>query len=943
MKQLKLVQFIILMCGSYAFAQVGIGTTSPNASAQLEVVSNNRGILIPQLALTSTTDTSTITNGNIESLLVYNTNNTDGLITGYYYWSNSKWNRLATSENGTSITVDDNLTSTSTINALSAKQGKVLKDLVDLNTAKTGITTSQTNAISDNTAKTGITIAQAADIAANKTGITTNGTALSNKVDKITGKELSENDFSNALKTKLEASEITANKNTANGYVGLDTNSKIDVSHLPSITINNVYVVVNAAAQTALTPNSGDVVIRTDESKNYIYDGSSWQQLASPSVDVTSVNGKTGAVVINISDIATLQTSLDAKVDEVSGKELSENDFTNALKTKLDGLANTTVVNDLSTNSATDGLSANQGVVLKGLVDVNTAKTGITSTQANEITANTAKTGITNTQATDIADNKTGVAANTTTIGNKAAKSNVLELDNTTAFTPDEDYEPATKKYVDENSTNTAITDNLTSTSTTTALSANQGKVLKDLVDVNTAKTGITTAQASDITNNKTGVAANLTAISNKVDKITGKALSENDFTDALKTKLDGLANTTVVNDLTTGGTTNALSAEQGKELKSFVDLNSAKTGITTTQIADIAANKTGVTTNASAISDKVDKVTGKELSENDFTKTLKTKLDGLANTTVVNDLTTGGTSNALSAEQGKELKSFVDVNTAKTGITTTQISDIAANKTGVTTNGSAISDKVDKVTGKALSQNDFTNTLKTKLDGLANTTVVNDLTTGGTTNALSAEQGKALEDDKLDTTLADASIFIGNGSGKAVSQTISGDAAITNAGVLTIADDAVDGTDIKIASEAAGSVMYNDGAKWVNLPKGIAGQSLVMNTAATAPEWKSPININDKATSGYMDIGAMRMQWGTYIGGALSGNIVFPMPFASASYSFTGTVAAGYNNRIYNLQSGTKTATQIYFSKVYMVTNNPIIQGAPGEIFDWIAIGIKP
>ncbi len=33
----------------------------------------------------------------------------------------------------------------------------------------------------------------------------------------------------------------------------------------------------------------------------------------------------------------------------------------------------------------------------------------------------------------------------------KADKSNVLELDNTTPFTPDTDYEPATKKYVDDN------------------------------------------------------------------------------------------------------------------------------------------------------------------------------------------------------------------------------------------------------------------------------------------------------------------------------------------------------------------------------------------------------------------------------------------------------------------------------------------------------------
>jgi hypothetical protein len=32
----------------------------------------------------------------------------------------------------------------------------------------------------------------------------------------------------------------------------------------------------------------------------------------------------------------------------------------------------------------------------------------------------------------------------------RALKSNVLALDNTTAFTPTADYHPATKKYVDD-------------------------------------------------------------------------------------------------------------------------------------------------------------------------------------------------------------------------------------------------------------------------------------------------------------------------------------------------------------------------------------------------------------------------------------------------------------------------------------------------------------
>lgn len=61
-----------------------------------------------------------------------------------------------------------------------------------------------------------------------------------------------------------------------------------------------------------------------------------------------------------------------------------------------------------------------------------------------------------------------------------------------------------------------------------------------------------------------------------KVDKVEGKELSSNDFTDAYKTKLDGIAaqanKTTVDNSLTSTSTTNALAAAQGKALKDLID-----------------------------------------------------------------------------------------------------------------------------------------------------------------------------------------------------------------------------------------------------------------------------------------------------------------------------------------------------------------------------------
>jgi trimeric autotransporter adhesin len=75
---------------------VGIGTTSPNASAQLEVRATNKGLLIPRVNLTSTTDVTTIPSP-ATSLLVFNTNAaiTGGSSTGFYAWSGTAWVKIA--------------------------------------------------------------------------------------------------------------------------------------------------------------------------------------------------------------------------------------------------------------------------------------------------------------------------------------------------------------------------------------------------------------------------------------------------------------------------------------------------------------------------------------------------------------------------------------------------------------------------------------------------------------------------------------------------------------------------------------------------------------------------------------------------------------------------------------------------------------------------------
>ena len=89
--KIKIV-FFALLCSFYGFSQtIGIGTSTPSASAQLEVFADNKGVLFPKVALTSTADKTTIDPRNVAGLLVYNTVDVSDVVPGYYYWTGSVW------------------------------------------------------------------------------------------------------------------------------------------------------------------------------------------------------------------------------------------------------------------------------------------------------------------------------------------------------------------------------------------------------------------------------------------------------------------------------------------------------------------------------------------------------------------------------------------------------------------------------------------------------------------------------------------------------------------------------------------------------------------------------------------------------------------------------------------------------------------------------------
>ncbi len=102
----------------------------------------------------------------------------------------------------------------------------------------------------------------------------------------------------------------TSEKAAANGVATLGADSKIPSAQLPAIAISDTFVVASQVAMLALTAQTGDLAVRTDENKTYILQGTDpsilghWQELLTPTDAVTSVNGYTGVITLTTTDIA---------------------------------------------------------------------------------------------------------------------------------------------------------------------------------------------------------------------------------------------------------------------------------------------------------------------------------------------------------------------------------------------------------------------------------------------------------------------------------------------------------------------------------------------------------------------------------------------------------------------------------------------------------------
>lgn len=225
-----------------------------------------------------------------------------------------------------------------------------------------------------------------------------------------------------------------------------------------------------------------------------------------------------------------------------------------------------------------------------------------------------------------------------------------------------------------------------------------------------------------------------LEQLDEKVDKVTGMGLSQEDFTSAYKDKLDHIessANKNVQSDWTeSDSASDAFIQHKPVQLTMAAGEGISITENDNTLTFSVSADYATESYVQSQTSGKVDKVVGKDLSTNDFTDALKDKLDGIQSGAEVNVQSDWEQTDNTADDFIKNKPTPISI-VGGEGISVTENQgnlEISVSADYATENyvQQETSGKVDKVTGMGLSHVDFTSAYQSKLDSIAPSAEVN-------------------------------------------------------------------------------------------------------------------------------------------------------------------------------------------------------------------------
>ena len=509
-----------------------------------------------------------------------------------------------------SVTIVDNLTSTSSTSALSAKQGKVLNDnKVETSAIATswGGTTSDAKVPSEKLAKTSLDAKQATLVSGTNIKTINNNSILgsgnleiqSSSVDIATSwgstlsdtKVPSEKLTKNSLDSKADASSL-ATVATSGDYDDLTDKPTIpsDVSDLTDT--NN----------TAFTPKSHSHGNLTNDGKVGSASGKIITTTTGGAIQASS--SITKSMISDFPSLATVATSGD--YDDLTDKP--------TIPSKISDLTNDS---DFIEKSNTSGLIKNDGTI-------DTTSYSTFSGSYNDLS------------------NKPTIPSKISDLTND---SDFIETSSTAGLIKN-DGTIDTNTYLTSSAisgmlTSSDIADNLTTNDATKVLSAKQGKVL----NTNKIETSAIATSFSSTTSDSKVPSEKLTKteLDKKITKAsTATGLLKDDGT--VMTSGTGstnwavgnhthsdYVNPTIVDNLTSDSSTSVLSAKQGKELKTLVD-GKQSTLVSGTNIKTINGNSLLTSGNISAL--------------------------GLGD--IANNLTTTTAGKVLDARQGKELYDMI-------------------------------------------------------------------------------------------------------------------------------------------------------------------------------------------------------------------------------------------------------------------------------------------